>query len=77
MAKERKHKPIDPATGKPVRAPRVALTDGDKARIVAERVKLGDMMSNNNLPESIRDSASKLLLLGNTQLLRRLEKSAR
>lgn len=77
MAKTKKERPIDPMTGKAVRAPRVSLTESQKSAIVAERIKLGDMMSNNNLPESIKDSAGKLLLLGNTQLLRRLEKSAR
>lgn len=68
---------MDPETGKPIRAARVPLTDADKTAVVNERIKLGAVLSNDNLPDSIRREAEKLLGLGTTQLLRRIQKGGR
>ena len=75
MPKSKKEKLIDPTTGKPVRAPRVALTDSQKEEVIAERIRLGALLTNNNLPDTVKGEAAKLLGLGTTQLLRRIQRA--
>jgi hypothetical protein len=76
MARTRKERKIDPATGKEVRAPRVPLTQAQKDVVIAERIKLGKILSDESLPDTVVGEASKLLALGTTQLLRRIEKAS-
>jgi hypothetical protein len=76
LARKAKEKVIDPSTGKPVRAPRVPLTDENKEEVIAERIRLGALLTNDNLPDTVKGEAAKLLGLGTTQLLRRIQRSA-
>jgi hypothetical protein len=77
VARKRGERKVDPATGKEIRAPRVSLTQADKDAVVLERIKLGAIVSDVNVPDTMKGEAGKLLLLGTTQLLRRIQKSAR
>lgn len=75
MPRKKSDRPLDPSTGKPVRAPRQPMTQQQKDVIIGERIKLGRILSDEDLPDSVRGEAVKLLSLGSTQLLRRVEKA--
>lgn len=62
---------------KKARKPRTALTETDRGRVIEERVKLAATYANNNVPDTMRGEAAKLLLLGNVQLLNRIKKAGR
>ena len=77
MARKRGERKVDPTTGKEIRAPRVPLTDTQKEEVIAERIRLGALLTNDNLPDTVKGEAAKLLGLGTTQLLRRIQRAAR
>ena len=57
------------------KAVRTVLSGAEKDKVLAEKVRLGRLLSDNNLPDSVRGEASRLLSMGNVQLAKRLRKS--
>jgi hypothetical protein len=74
VPKTKRVRQVDPSTGKEIRAPRVVLTEDQKAAVLAERIKLGRMLSDESLPDTVVKDAARILNMGSTQLLRRLQK---
>ena len=77
MARKRGERKVDPNTGKEIRAPRVPITPEQKEEVIAERIRLGALLTNDNLPDTVKGEAAKLLGLGTTQLLRRIQRVGR
>lgn len=70
---------VKPATAvnkpKKPRSPRYVPSENERVDILGERVKLGAMLNDSNLPESVKGEVARMLLMGNVQLLRRLKKA--
>jgi hypothetical protein len=69
------HSTTTATKSKKARSKPLKLSDAQRTNVLSERIKLAHVVGNEEMPDTMRQDAAKLLMLGNVQLHRRLTKS--